>query len=63
MGRYLLGCAAASVMAVAVSAAAQNPPPQTPASNSASSAARTDGHSRRLSDEGSRRPGTQAQRG
>ena len=30
MGRYLFGCAAASVMAVAVSAAAQNPPPQTP---------------------------------
>jgi hypothetical protein len=30
MGRYLFGCAAASVIAVAVSAAAQNPPPQTP---------------------------------
>lgn len=30
MSRYLFGCAAASVMAVAISAAAQNPPPQTP---------------------------------
>lgn len=32
MSRYLFGCAAASVMAFAVSAGAQNPPPQTPPS-------------------------------
>jgi hypothetical protein len=30
MSRYLFGCAAASVFALSVSVAAQNPPPQTP---------------------------------
>jgi hypothetical protein len=54
MGRYLFGCAAASVMAVAVSAAAQNPPPANPAgkSNPADSG-RASGYRRRLFDEGS----------
>lgn len=56
MDRYLFGCAAASVMAVAVSAAAQYPPTQTPPSQPPAQTATVEGCLMKEADVPGRKP-------
>jgi hypothetical protein len=56
MGRYLFGCTAASVIAVAVSAAAQNPPPQTPTTQPPAQVATLEGCLMKEADVPGRKP-------